>query len=74
MQLKGDMWSPVMFLGQAKIDELFHLRLVGEIAELLIKVETSYTEFVTHESGKTVIYAKLSKALHGTLQVAILFW
>ena len=56
------------------IDEQVHLKLEGEIAELLVKVDPTYAEFVTHEQGKTVIYAELSKALYGTLQAALLFW
>ena len=56
------------------IDELVHLKLEGEIAELLVKVDPSYAEFVSKEKGKTVIYTELSKALYGTLQAALLFW
>ena len=52
---------------QAEIDELLHLRLVGEIAELLIKVEPSYAECVRCKNKKTVIYAELSKALYRAL-------
>ena len=58
----------------ADIDELIHLKLEGEIAELLLKVDPSYGAFVSTENGKTVIYAELSKALYGTLQAALLFW
>ena len=56
------------------IDEQLHLKLEGEIAELLVKVDPTYAEFVSKEKGKTVIYAELSKALYGTLQAALLFW
>ena len=56
------------------IDEQLHLKLEGEIAELLVKVDPTYAEFVLKEKGKTVIYAELSKALFGTLQAALLFW
>ena len=56
------------------IDELVHLKLEGEIAELLVKVERTYVEFISKENGKTVIYMELSKALYGTLQAALLFW
>lgn len=34
----------------------------------------SYQQFAIKEQCKTVIYAELSKALHGTLQAALLFW
>ena len=56
------------------IDELVHLKLEGEIAELLVKVEPTYSEFISKENGKTVIYMELSKALYGMLQAALLFW
>ena len=56
------------------LDEQVHLKLEGEIAELLIKVDPTYAEFVSKEKGKTVIYTELSKALYGTIQAALLFW
>ena len=59
---------------QMDIDELVHLKLEGKIAELLVKVDPSYGEFMTKEWGKSVIYTELSKALYGTLQAALLFW
>ena len=64
---------PGVFM-HSDIDELVHLKLEGEIAELLVKVDPSYAEFVSKEKGKTVIYTELSKALYGTLQAALLFW
>ena len=59
---------------QADIDELIHVKLVGELADLLIKVDPSYSQFVTYENGKRVIYTELDKALYGTIQAALLFW
>ena len=59
---------------QTDIDELVHLKLEGEIAELLVKVDPSYGKFMTKEQGKSVIYTELSKALYRTLQAALLFW
>ena len=59
---------------QADINELIHLRLDGELAELLIKVDASYHKFLTYEGKTPVIYMQLSKALYGTLQAALLFW
>eukprot|EP00980_Cylindrotheca_fusiformis_P029055 scaffold22705_cov169-Cylindrotheca_fusiformis.AAC.1 len=58
----------------ADIDELIHVKLVGDIAELLLRVDPSYRKFVTYEKGKKVIYTELDKALYGTLQAALLFW
>ena len=56
---------------KVNIDGLIHLKLVSETAELLMKVDPIYSEFMTYEKGKTVIYAK---SLYGTLQAAMLFW
>ena len=58
----------------ANIDEVIHLCLDGEIAELLLKVDPSYSKYATKERGKTVIFTELSKALYGTLQATLLFW
>ena len=59
---------------QADMDELVHLRIEGEIARLLIRVDEKYKDMVTYENRKPVIYAELKKALYGTLQAALLFW
>ena len=56
------------------IDELIHIKLEGELADLLIRLDPTYEQFVTIEHGKRVIYAKLNKALYGTMQAALLFW
>ena len=64
---------PAAFM-HADIDEVIHLRLDGEIADLLLKVDPSYSKYATKERGKTVIFTELSKALYGTLQAALLFW
>ena len=59
---------------QADIDEIIHVKLVGEIAELLVRVEPSYENFIAIEKGQKVIYTELDKALYGTLQAGLLFW
>ena len=59
---------------QADIDEIIHVKLVGDLARLLIRVDPSYERFVVKEKGKPVIYTELDKALYGTLQAALLFW
>ena len=59
---------------QVDIDEIIHEKLVGEMAELLVKVDPSYMQFATYEGKQMVIYAILDKALYGTLQAALLFW
>ena len=59
---------------QANIDEVILVKMVGELADLLIRVDPSYEQFVTYERNQKVIYTELDKALYGTLQGALLFW
>jgi Reverse transcriptase (RNA-dependent DNA polymerase) len=58
----------------ADIDELIHIKLEGELVDLLIRLDATYKEFVSVENGKHVIYTKLNKALYGTMQASLLFW
>ena len=37
---------------QADIDEIIHVKLVGELANLLVKVDPSYQQFITYEGTK----------------------
>mmetsp|Transcript_13155 Transcript_13155/g.17318 ORF Transcript_13155/g.17318 Transcript_13155/m.17318 type:complete len:119 (-) Transcript_13155:166-522(-) len=52
---------------QADIDELIHVKLEGELADLLVQADPSYAKFVTYENNKKAIYTELDKALYGTL-------
>ena len=58
----------------ADIEEVFHLKLEGEIAKMLINVDPSYAPFMTKQQGKTLIYTTSNKALYSTLQAMQLFW
>ena len=59
----------------AEMDETVHMKIDGPMAELLCRVDSAkYSNFVTYEKGKPVVYVKLKKALYGTLQAALLFW
>ena len=51
---------------QAEMDEVVHVKLDGELAELLVKVNPSYAQVMVKEGNKHVIYAELDKALYGT--------
>ena len=61
---------------QADMDELIHIKLEGDIALLLVRLDPSYTQFLEYIGHKRVptIYAALNKALYGTLQAALLFY
>ena len=56
-------------------DELVHVRFEGPMAEILVKVNPKlYRPHILIEKGKKVLYARLRKALYGTLRAALLFW
>ena len=59
---------------QSEMDEVIHMKLEGEIALLLIRLDPSFKRFLTYQQCKLVIYTELNKALYGMLQVALLFW
>eukprot|EP00957_Ditylum_brightwellii_P141907 10810879-Ditylum_brightwellii.AAC.1 len=59
---------------QVNIDELIHVKLKGELVDLIVKLRPDYVQFITHARGKKVIYTELDKALYGTLQATLLFW
>jgi Reverse transcriptase (RNA-dependent DNA polymerase) len=60
---------------QTDIDELIHVRMDGELAELLAKIDPGlYEQYMVPEEKKRAIYLRLTKALYGTLQAALLFW
>ena len=59
---------------QANIDGDVHIKMDGEIADLLVRRDLTFKQYKTYKKGKPVIYAKLEKALYGTLQAAKLFW
>jgi hypothetical protein len=50
------------------------MKLEGVMAEVIMKIDPKkYKKFVVQEGGHDVIYVKLTKALYGTLQAALLF-
>ena len=60
---------------QADMDEVVHMRLEGQMAELLAQLDPGlYRKYAKEENGCTVIYVELLKALYGTLRAALLFW
>ena len=48
---------------QVDIDEQIHVRLDGELAKLLVKVDPTYKQFIAYEHNKALIYTELDKAL-----------
>ena len=59
---------------QTDVDEVIHIRLQGPMVELLCQVNSKYQDYVAQERGKPALYARLKKALYGTVQGSYLFW
>ena len=59
---------------QAMIDKVVHIKFNNELIDLQCQVDMSLKKYVTYEHGKRVLYAKLNKALYGTVQASRLFW
>jgi hypothetical protein len=60
---------------QADMDEVVHMKLEGQMAELLARLDPKlYSKYLDNRNGKPVLYVELKKALYGTLKAALLFW
>ena len=57
-------------------NEVVHIKLVGAMADLYISLDpAAYECFATkNRRGETVLYARMIKAMYGTLKAALLFW
>jgi hypothetical protein len=54
---------------------LVHMKMQGQIAELLVKLDPKlYRKYIQIENEKRVLYVQLKKALYGMLKAALLFW
>lgn len=61
---------------KADIDEVLHVRLRGEMAELLASLDHErYDKYLQKDKkGKLYMYLLLDKALYGTVHATLLFW
>ena len=51
------------------------MKLRGKLAELMVRTSPAlYSEYVTMENGKAVLYLEVLKAIYGCLQSALLFY
>jgi hypothetical protein len=50
------------------------VKLKGEAVDVLCETNEVYKKFVTEERGKKVIYLKLTRALYGCVQSALLWY
>jgi hypothetical protein len=61
---------------QSDMKDKVIMKLEGVMTEVVLKIDPSKCSkcVVVKENGKDVIRVILTKALHGTLQAALLFW
>ena len=45
---------------------------MGGLADLPVKVDPIYQQFITYELGKWVVFTEIDIALYGTIQAALL--
>ena len=58
----------------ADMDNEVHVVIRGTLAEIVVVADPSlYRPFVSYETGKTVLYVQLQKALYGCFNGALLF-
>jgi hypothetical protein len=56
---------------QADMDEVVHMKLEGQMAELLVQLDPKlYRKYLHNNNGKPILYVELKKALYGTLKAA----
>ena len=55
----------------AKMDDLVHLKVSGEMINVMTSLNEKYQNYVTEENGRKVLYVKLLKALYGCVQSAL---
>ena len=56
------------------MDDVVHVVIRGTLAEMIVMADPAlYRPFVSYETGKTVIYVRLQKALYGCLKSSLLF-
>jgi Reverse transcriptase (RNA-dependent DNA polymerase) len=57
----------------ADIDTFTVMKLTGEAVDIMVQVHNKYSNFVTKENSKNVLYLQLKKALYGCVQSALLW-
>ena len=58
----------------ADINENILIKINGTSTDIMCKVNPSYKKYVTNERGKRTLYLKLTKALYGCMQSALLWY
>ena len=58
----------------ADMDDYVLVKIGGDAAQIMKRVNKNYEQFVATENGKEVLYMKLKKALYGCMQSAILWY
>ena len=55
----------------ALMKDLVHMKLTGEVVDIMCSLDSSYREYVVTENGKKTLYVRLVKALYGCIQSAL---
>jgi hypothetical protein len=58
----------------ADMEDYVVVKIIGETAEIMCKVNPKYESYIGYENGKKVLYMKLIKALYGCMQSAMLWY
>jgi hypothetical protein len=58
----------------ADMDQFTLMKLTGEAVDIMVSVDNSYADFVSHTNGKPVLYLQLKKALYGCVKSALLWY
>lgn len=57
------------------MDELVYVKFNGAMLDAFVQLNpTVYRSYIMMENGRKVLYAKLQKALYGTVRATLLFW
>ena len=63
---------PGAFLnGEFGGNEKIHVKFTGRLIDILCDIDPSFKSGITFENGKRVLYARLARALYGTVQAAL---
>ena len=57
-----------------EMQEYTLIKVTGESAEIMCRVNDEYKDYVTNEKNKPVLYLKLKKALYGYIMIALLWY
>ena len=57
----------------ATMNDFVIVKIYGESADIICKVNPTYNGYLTKENGKNTLYLQLTRALYGSMQ-SVLLW